>query len=189
MHGKAVRIRHCPATVSGESTPVLVTASIQSMREGERTLGPQVRRPIQPHCNLFRGGKIMAASCLSLLLASVFNVFAVESPTYAKAMVAAAHEITARFPDVHFTIRTTEQANDMEPDDLKKAFDQASIVILSRTYGDVAAKIRSAFPPAGSSSKVVFTAHADSELYELNRYGSNLPFRNVSREQIDQISS
>ena len=54
---------------------------------------------------------------LSLMLASVINIFAVESPSYSKEMVAAARELTARHPELHFTIRTTEQVVDMKPED------------------------------------------------------------------------
>ena len=122
------------------------------------------------------------------MLASLFNIFVVESPSYAKGMVAAAREIAATFPQIDFTIRTTEQVIEMPSDDLKRALGQASVVVLGRTYGDVAAKIHDAFPTA-SGSKIVFVAHADSDLYELNRYGSRRPFRNISREQIDRISA
>ena len=115
------------------------------------------------------------------------NIFVVESPSYAKEMVAAAHELTARYPELHFTIRTTEQVIDIRPGDLKQSFEQASIVVFGRTYGDVAAKIQDAFPAVGP--KVVFAAHSDFEIYELSRYGGVRPFRNINHEQIEQISS
>src|SRR5215471_16457001 len=125
---------------------------------------------------------------LSLMLASLMNVFVVESPSYAKDMVVAAHELTTRYPDLHFTIRTTEQLIDMPMDDLKRAVGEASVIVLGRTYGDVAAKIQDVFPSAGTS-KIVFAAHSDFGIYELSRYGSERPFRNVSHEQIEQISA
>src|SRR5215510_6991049 len=79
---------------------------------------------------------------LSLMLASLMNVFVVESPSYAKEMVAASHELSARYPELRFTIRTTEQVIDMKMDDLKQFIGEASIVVLGRTYGDVATKIQ-----------------------------------------------
>ena len=78
---------------------------------------------------------------LSLMLASLLNVFVVESPSYAKEMVVAAREVTARYSEIHFTIRTTEQVVEMPPAELKQPLEQASIVVLGRTYGDVAAKV------------------------------------------------
>src|SRR5262245_57566598 len=125
---------------------------------------------------------------LSLMLASLMNVFVVESPSYAKEMVAAAHELTARYPDVRFTIRTTGQVNDMKTDELKQLLQQSSIVVLGRTYGDVAAKVQDAFASAKTPS-VVFAAHSDFGIYELSRYGNERPFRNITHEQIDQISA
>src|SRR5438477_9811231 len=97
---------------------------------------------------------------LSLMLASLMNVFVVESPSYAKEMVAASHELTARHPELHFTIRTTEQVIEMQPNDLKQSLEQASVVVFGRTYGDVAAKIQSVFPMR-SGPKVVFAGHSD----------------------------
>src|SRR5262245_56277543 len=97
---------------------------------------------------------------LSLMLASLMNVFVVESPSYAKEMVAAAHELTARFPELHFTIRTTEQVVEMKPDELKQSIERASVVVLGRTYGDVAAKIQETFATA-KNPEVVFAAHSD----------------------------
>ena len=125
---------------------------------------------------------------LSLMLASFLNVFVVESPSYAKEMVAAAHELTARYPDLSFTIRTTEQVVDMPVEDLKQSFAQASVVVLGRTYGDVAAKVQDAFATAGTP-QVVFAAHSDFGIYELSRFGADRPFRNVTHEQIEQISA
>src|SRR5262245_35100449 len=124
---------------------------------------------------------------LTLLLASVLNVFIVESPSYAKEMVAAAHELTAQHPELHFTIRTTEQVIEMQPDELKQSIEQASVVALGRTYGDVAAKIQEAFG-SGRRPQVVFAAHSDFAIYDLSRYDSDRPFRNVTHEQIEQIS-
>src|SRR5438270_10127437 len=106
---------------------------------------------------------------LSLMLASLINVFVVESPSYAKEMAAAAHELTARYPELHFTIRTTEQVIDMPMADLKEALAQASVVVLGRTYGEVAAKIQEAFGSA-RGPQVVFAAHSDFGIYELSRY-------------------
>ena len=125
---------------------------------------------------------------LSLMLASLMNVFVVESPSYAKDMVVAAHELTTRYPDLHFTIRTTEQVIDMQMDDLKRAVGGASVIVLGRTYGDVASKLQDAFASAGTSP-VVFAAHSDFGIYELSRYGNQRPFRNISHEQIEQISA
>src|SRR5262245_34490020 len=125
---------------------------------------------------------------LSLMLASLMNVFVVESPSYAKDMVVAAHELTTQYPDLHFTIRTTEQVIDMRMDDLKRAVGTASVIVLGRTYGDVAAKIQDAFASTGTSP-VVFAAHSDFGIYELSRYGGQRPFRNISHEQIDLISA
>jgi cobaltochelatase CobN len=125
---------------------------------------------------------------LSLMLASLMNVFVVESPSYAKEMAVAAHEVTARHPEIHFTIRTTEQVIDMNIDELKQSLQNSSVVVVGRTYGDVAAKIQDAL---GSTRgpQVVFAAHSDFGIYELSRYGNERPFRNVTHEQIDQISS
>src|SRR5437773_11359747 len=75
---------------------------------------------------------------LSFFLASLINVFVVESPSYAKEMVAAAHELTAQHPELRFTIRTTEQVIEMQTDDLRQSLAQASVVVMGRTYGDVA---------------------------------------------------
>ena len=83
---------------------------------------------------------------LSLALASLINVFAVESPSYAKEMVAAAHELGARYSELHFTICTTEQVVDMKTEDLKQSLEQASVIVFGRVYGDVATKIHEAFP-------------------------------------------
>jgi len=125
---------------------------------------------------------------LSLMLASLMNVFVVESPSYAKDMVVAAHELTTQYPDLHFTIRTTEQVIDMRMDDLKQVMGAASVIVLGRTYGDVASKLQDAFASAGTSP-VVFAAHSDFGIYELSRYGNQRPFRNISHEQIEQISA
>src|SRR3989441_826182 len=125
---------------------------------------------------------------LSLMLASLINVFVVESPSYAKEMAAAAHELTARYPELHFTIRTTEQVIDMRADELKESLDQSSVVVLGRTYGDVAAKIQAAFAPV-RGPQVVFAAHSDFGIYELSRYGSQRPFRDATHEQIERISA
>src|SRR5262249_42125646 len=114
---------------------------------------------------------------LSLMLASLLNVFVVESPSYAKEMVAAAHEITARYPEVRVAIRTTEQVLGMPPADLKQSLEQASIVVLGRIYGDVAERIRQAFGSI-SAPQVVFAAHSDFSIYELSRFGADRPFRN-----------
>src|SRR5262249_43253406 len=125
---------------------------------------------------------------LSLMLASLMNVFVVESPSYAKEMVAAAHELTARDPELRFTIRTTEQVIEMNPEDLKRSLEQASVVVLGRTYGDVAARIQDAFAST-RTPQIVFAAHSDFGIYELSRYGNDRPFRNVTHEQIEQISA
>ena len=125
---------------------------------------------------------------LSLMLASLMNVFVVESPSYAKEMVAASHQLSARYPELRFTIRTTEQVIDMKMDDLKQSIGEASIVVLGRTYGDVATKIQEAFAST-RSPQIVFAAHSDFGVYELSRYGSDRPFRNVSHDQIEQISA
>jgi cobaltochelatase CobN len=125
---------------------------------------------------------------LSLMLASVINVFAVESPSYAKEAVAAAHELTARHPEIHFTIRTTEQVADMKPEELKQAVGNASIAYFGRVYGDISSKILSAFS-TGPAPKIVFAAHSDFGVYELTRFGSTRPFSGVAPEQIQQISS
>jgi cobaltochelatase CobN len=125
---------------------------------------------------------------LSLMLASLLNVFVVESPSYAKEMVVAAREVAARHSQIHFTIRTTEQVVEMPAAELKRHLDEASVIVLGRTYGDVAAKIREAFP-ATAAAKTVFAAHSDFAIYELNRSGGTEPFRNVTHEQIEQISS
>src|SRR6267378_2682043 len=125
---------------------------------------------------------------LSLMLASLINVFVAESPSYAKEMAAAAHELTARYPELHFTIRTTEQVIEMRLDELKQLLDQSSVVVLGRTYGDVAVKIQDAFASV-KSPQVVFAAHSDFGIYELSRYGSQRPLRDATHEQIEQISA
>jgi len=99
---------------------------------------------------------------LSLMLVSLMDVFVVESPSYAKDMVVASHQLTTQYPDLHFTIRTTEQVIDMPMDDLKRAVGEASVIVLGRTYGDVSAKIQDAFASAGTS-QIVFAAHSDFE--------------------------
>src|SRR5213594_2215604 len=124
----------------------------------------------------------------SLMLASLLNVFVVESPSYAKEMVAAAHDLSARYPELHFRIRTTEQAAEMPRDELRRSFEEASVVVLGRTYGDVAAKIQESLALV-RGPQVVFAAHSDFGIYELSRYGNELPFRNVSHEQIERISA
>jgi len=125
---------------------------------------------------------------LSLMLASLLNVFVVESPSYVKEIVAAAHELSARYPELRFTIRTTEQAIEMGREDLRRSISEASVVVFGRVYGDVAAKIQEAFTSAKTPS-VVFAAHSDFGVYKLSRYGSERPFRNVSHEQIERISA
>jgi cobaltochelatase CobN len=125
---------------------------------------------------------------LSLMLASVINIFAVESPSYSKEMVAAARELTVRHPELHFTIRTTEQVVNMKPEELKKEIERASIIHFGRVYGDVASKIQDAFPP-GTSPKIVFAAHSDFGIYALSRFGSAHPFAAITPEQVQQISS
>ena len=122
------------------------------------------------------------------MLASLLNVFVVESPSYAKEMVAAAHEIMARFPEVRVTVRTTEQVLGIPANDLKESLDHASVVILGRSYGDVAEKIQQAFASI-SSPQVVFAVHSDFGIYELSRFGADRPFRNITHEQIEQISA
>src|ERR1051326_2953005 len=63
MHGKTVKFRRCPATVSGRWLSASVTASEQPVWEGRCEVRgkPQVRRPVQPTSIdvgiLFRGGK------------------------------------------------------------------------------------------------------------------------------------
>src|ERR1051326_4582443 len=91
----------------------------------------------------------------SLMLASLLNVFVVESPSYAKEMVAAAHEIMARFPEVRVTVRTTEQVLGIPANVLKESLDHASVVILGRTYGEVAEKIQQAFASIRSEERRV----------------------------------
>jgi cobaltochelatase CobN len=125
---------------------------------------------------------------LSLMLASLFNVFVAESPSYSKEMVSAARELMVRHPELHFTIRTTEQINDMSAEELKRNLDESSVAVFGRIYGDVAVKIQDAFR-AGSNPRVVFAAHSDFGIYELSRYGTDRPFKNVPHEQIDRISS
>src|SRR5438552_7211488 len=124
---------------------------------------------------------------LSFFLASLINVFVVESPSYAKEMVAAAHELTAQHPELHFTIRTTEQVIEMQTDDLRQSLAQASVVVMGRTYGDAAIRIQDAFPVAGP--QIVFAAQSDFAIYGLSRYGSDRPFRDITSGQIQQISS
>jgi cobaltochelatase CobN len=127
---------------------------------------------------------------LSLMLASLLNIFVVESPSYAKEMVAAAHELTSRYPDLRFTIRTTEQVIEMPVAELKQALGEASVVVLGRTYGDVAARIQEAFPSTPANRPAVtFAAHSDFAIYELSRYGNERPFRNITHDQIEQISA
>ena len=111
---------------------------------------------------------------LSLMLASLLNVFVVESPSYVKEIVAAAHELSARYPELRFTIRTTEQAIEMGREDLRRSISEASVVVFGRVYGDVAAKIQEAFTSAKTPS-VVFAAHSDFGVYKLSRYGSERP--------------
>jgi cobaltochelatase CobN len=123
---------------------------------------------------------------LSLMLA-VVHIFAVESPSYAKEMVAAAHELSAKYPELHFTIRTTEQVIDMPARDLRTSLEQASIAVFGRTYGDVALKVLDALSGA-RAPQVIFAAHSDFAIYELNRYGAERPFNGVTHEQIDRIS-
>jgi cobaltochelatase CobN len=125
---------------------------------------------------------------LSLMLASLLNVFVVESPSYAKEMVAAAHEITAQYPEVRVTVRTTEQVLGMPLNELKQSIEQASVVVLGRSYGDVAERIQQVFASI-KSPQVVFAAHSDFSIYELSRFGSDRPFRNITHEQIEQISA
>src|SRR5262249_9372699 len=125
---------------------------------------------------------------LSLMLASLVNIFVIESPSYAKEIVAAAHELTARHPELHFTIRTTEQVIDMPVNDVKQSIEQATVVVLGRTYGDVAIKVQEAFG-AANSRRVVFAAHSDFAIYELSRYAGERPFQSVAHEQIEQISA
>jgi cobaltochelatase CobN len=125
---------------------------------------------------------------LSLMLTSLLNVFVVESPSYAKEMVVAAHELMAKYPELHFTIRTTEQVIDMKTDDLRQAIGTASAMVLGRTYGEVAARIQEAFT-AAKGPQVVFAAHSDFGIYELSRYGNEHPFHGISHQQIEQISA
>src|SRR5213593_4455487 len=125
---------------------------------------------------------------LSFMLASLLNVFVVESPSYAKEMVAAAHEIMTRYPEVHVKVRTTEQVIGMPLNELKELLGQASIVVLGRTYGDVAERIQQAFGTI-RSPEVVFAAHSDFGIYELSRFGPDRPFRNITHEQIEKISA
>jgi outer membrane cobalamin receptor len=47
MLGKAVKIRHCPATVSGSFSPVLATALNVKCGKAITSWEPQVRRPVQ----------------------------------------------------------------------------------------------------------------------------------------------
>src|SRR2546421_10049794 len=121
---------------------------------------------------------------LSFMLASLLNIFVVESPSYAKEMVAAAHEIMSRYSEVHVTVRTTEQVIAMPPNELKQSLEDASVVVLGRTYGDVAERIQQAFG-AIRSPQVVFAAHSDFAIYELSRFGPDRPFRNIAHEQIE----
>src|SRR3954465_7890929 len=121
---------------------------------------------------------------LSLMMASLLNIFVVESPSYAKEMVAAAHQITAQYPEVRVTVRTTEQVLGMPLNDLKQSLEQASVVLLGRTYGDVAERIQQAFASI-ISPPIVFAAHSDFSIYELSRFGTDRPFRNITREQIE----
>src|SRR5437867_170676 len=125
---------------------------------------------------------------LSLMLASLLNVFVVESPSYAKEMVAAAHDLSARYPELRFTIRTTEQMAETPREELRRLCEEASVVVLGRTYGDVAAKIQESLRPV-RGPQVVFAAHSDFGIYQLSRYGNERPFRNVSHEQIERISA
>ncbi|PWT83497.1 MAG: hypothetical protein C5B58_06445, partial [Acidobacteria bacterium] len=125
---------------------------------------------------------------LSLMLAASINVFVAESPSYAKEMVPAAQELMLRHPELHFTIRTTEQVNDMPAVELKRDLDDASVIVFGRIYGDVAIKIQDVFRTV-NNPKVVFAAHSDFGIYELSRYGADRPFTKVTHEQIDRISS
>jgi cobaltochelatase CobN len=125
---------------------------------------------------------------LSLMMASAISIFGVESPSYAKELAAAAHELTARHPEIHFTIRTTEQVVDMKPEEIKQAIGNSSIVYFGRVYGDVSTKVLDAFS-SGPPPKVVFAAHSDFGVYELTRFGSTRPFNGITPEQIQQISS
>jgi len=124
----------------------------------------------------------------SLMLASLLNVFVVESPSYTKEMVAAAHDLSARYPELRFTIRTTEQMAETPREELRRLCEEASVVVLGRTYGDVAAKIQESLRPV-RGPQVVFAAHSDFGIYQLSRYGNARPFRNVSHEQIERISA
>src|SRR6266566_8162882 len=73
MHGKTVKFRHCPATVSGRELSASVTAPEQPVWEGRcEDREPQVRRPVQPTSInvgiLFRGGKDHGCSYLPVIV-------------------------------------------------------------------------------------------------------------------------
>src|SRR5947209_19163165 len=86
MHGKAVKIRHCPATVSGISSRAHATASKSACGKAGAKLDREVRRPVQRKTwELFsEGEKIMSTlSLLFFLLLSPSEHFQgiVEDPT------------------------------------------------------------------------------------------------------------
>lgn len=125
---------------------------------------------------------------LNLLLASVINISVVESPSYTKQMVVAAHELSAQYPDVQVSVRTTEQVLEMEPGELGGWLKRADVLVLGRVYGDVATRILDATRGI-TPSKVIFAAHSDFAIYEMARYGAERPFAGITHEQIQQISA
>jgi cobaltochelatase CobN len=125
---------------------------------------------------------------IPLMLASLINIFVVESPSYAKEMVSAARELQSTHLELHFTIRTTEQVSDMPAEELRRYLDESSVVVFGRVYGDAAVKALDAYRTV-SPRKVVFAAHSDFEIYELSRYGPIRPFANITHEQIERISA
>ena len=67
---------------------------------------------------------------LGLLLASLTNIFIVESPSYTRQMVVAAHDLAAQHPELTFTLRTTEQVMEMDLSELKRHLAESHLIVL-----------------------------------------------------------
>ncbi len=135
--------------------------------------------------------------CAAVGLAIVFTVgvadaeaqvFAVESPSYVRQIVEAAHEIVKQRPDQRFVVRTTEQVVDMDDQSLRGAIAASTVIVLGRVYGDVAQKLVRAFAATNLRGKTIFAVYSDPEIMRLTRLNDRPVLEGASASTLKEIS-
>jgi cobaltochelatase CobN len=135
------------------------------------------------------------SAVLALALASVVGVanaeaqvFAVESPSYVRQIVEAAHQIVKQHPDLRFVVRTTEQVVDEDDEMLRRAIADSNVIVLGRVYGDVGQKLARAFAATNLRGKTIFAVYSDPEVIRLTRLNDRPVLEGASASTLKEIS-